>query len=935
MMPRLVPQVPTLALIIGLYAFATVPVVEGGIRVSSIQCISRQNPTGVDPDRVTFSWQMESEERGQVQTAYQILLATSREKLAVGETDLWNSGKVKSRQSIQLPYRHKPLASAQMCYWKARVWDKDGAPSEWSPVGQFVTGLRSAADWGSARWIGHQELPEKSRLVPGVHIGESQAKTLHFDQPIVPLFRKSFEVKKPVKKAFIFISGLGHYELYSNGAKVEDDFLSPGWTDYERTCLYNTYEVTSLLKVGENMLGVMVGNGFHHISPERYWKLSVAYGMPKMICLLRIHYADGSEEAISSGPDWKTAPSPLTFSSIYGGEDYDARLEQPGWATAGFDDSLWKTASLVDPPEGALKPETGFPLRIHETFPAVKISQPLPGTYLYDFGQNCSGIVRLTVQGKKGQTLKLIPAELINRQSLANQKASGEPYFWSYTLRGDQPEVWTPRFTYYGFRYVQVEGATPASESRNSEGPKILDLQLLHTRNSAPPRGRFECSSELFNRIYHLIDWAIRSNFASVLTDCPHREKLGWLEQTYLMGEAVHFQYDLYHLYGKQIRDMMDAQLVSGLVPDIAPEYVEFREGFRDSPEWGSASVILPMLLYRWYGDLAPAKQAYPMMKKYVHYLGTKADQHILSHGLGDWYDLGPRFPGEAQLTPKAVTATAIYYYDVSLMEEYAGILGFPEEAAEYRKLASKIRKAFNKSFFNEETGIYSTGSQTAMAMPLCVGLVEEKNRNRVFDNLVRAVEKDGKALTAGDIGFHFLVKALAGGGADDLLYSMNSRDDVPGYGFQLKKQATALTESWAALEEVSNNHLMLGHLMEWFFTGLAGINQADDSIAYEKIILRPQMIEPLQWAKSGFDCPYGEVLSSWKREGDVRTLEVKIPVNTEAEVHLSVKPGMIVFEGGTAIGKRKGLAIKKRSDKAWVLKVGSGQYRFEIRTVK
>jgi alpha-L-rhamnosidase len=905
-----------------------------GLQVTGMQCNNKENPLGINPDRVTFSWQMESDQRGEIQTAYQLLLASTLEKLTSGEADVWDSGKVISRQSLQLPCRHNALASGQRYFWKVRVWDKEGIVSSWSPDGNFVTGLRSPADWGDSRWIGYEELPGQFHLKPGIHsIGKDQ--TFKFQRPITPLLRKTLELKKQVKSAFIFISGLGHYELYSNGSKVGDDFLAPGWTDYDKTCLYNTYDLTHRLTPGKNSLGVIVGNGFYNITPERYWKLSLAYGMPKIICQLHIEYEDGSRETISSGPEWRCAPSPITFTSIYGGEDYDARMEQPGWATPNFDDSAWKKVLTVAAPQGQLKAEEAYPLKVLEEIPVSKITRPASGAYLYDFGQNCSGVVRLTVQGRKGQTLRLIPAELLNRNAQANQKASGAPYLWSYTLRGEQPEIWIPRFTYYGFRYVQVEGADPASALGTADRPQILDLKLLHTRNSAPVRGHFECSSELLNRIYHLIDWAIRSNFASVLTDCPHREKLGWLEQTYLMGEGIHFNYDLYHLYSKQVHDMMDAQQASGLVPDIAPEYVEFVSGFRDSPEWGSASIILPMLLYRWYGDQGPLEEAYPVMKRYVDYLGTKADRHILSHGLGDWYDLGPRFPGEAQLTPKALTATAIYYYDVKLLEKSAGLLGLRADETRYQKLAEEIQQAFNKHFFNQETGIYSTGSQTAMAMPLCVGLVEERNREKVFNNLIRAINGKGKALTAGDIGFHFLVKALADGGAADLLYTMNSREDVPGYGFQLKKNATALTESWAALKEVSNNHLMLGHIMEWFFTGLAGINQAEDSTAYEKIVIRPQMIEALQWTRSEFDCPYGKIRSSWKGAAGARILEVEIPVNAQAEVQIPFKDGMALFESGRAIGTCPEIALKKPANGKWFLTIGSGKYRFEIKAAK
>jgi len=495
--------------------------------------------------------------------------------------------------------------------------------------------------------------------------------------------------------------------------------------------------------------------------------------------------------------------------------------------------------------------EKDFPVEIKESISVKTIKKLTDGNFLYDFAQNASGIIELKVQGKKGQVVRLTPSELITKENQPNQSASGSPYSFSYTLKGDGVEIWRPRFTYYGFRYVKVEGAVPASEKTMGETARILDLKLLHNRNVTPSTGTFSCSNGLFNRTFDLINWGIKSNLQSVLTDCPHREKLGWLEQTFLMGSSVHFNFDLYELYRKQVNDMMEAQLTNGLVPDIAPEYVPFDGGFRDSPEWGSASVILPWLIYKWYGDVSVMEKAWPMMVRYVEYLKGKSDKHIVSHGLGDWFDYGPRQPGEAQLTPKALTATSIYYYDVKLMSEMASVLKKTEEQTKLAAMAKEIKAAFNAKFFNPEKGVISTGSQTAMAMPWCVGLVDERYKTKVLQNLEDSIRTQGKPLTAGDVGFRYLVEALTFGGKSQLLYEMNARDDVPGYGFQLKKGATALTESWPALENVSNNHLMLGHLMDWFYAGLGGISQTEKSVAYKEIVIRPEMVGDLTWVKS------------------------------------------------------------------------------------
>lgn len=375
---------------------------------------------------------------------------------------------------------------------------------------------------------------------------------------------------------------------------------------------------------------------------------------------------------------------------------------------------------------------------------------------------------------------------------------------------------------------------------------------------------------------------------------------------------------------------MMEAQLENGLVPDIAPEYVAFDGGFRDSPEWGSASVILPWMIYQWYGDASVMEKAWPMMVRYVEYLKSKSDHHILSHGLGDWFDLGPKQPGEAQLTPKALTATSIYYYDVKLLSEMAEVLKKTDDLKRLSAWANDIKTAFNSKFFNPETGVISTGSQTAMAMPWCVGLVDEQYKAKVIQNLEDSIRKQGKPLTAGDVGFHYLVEALTTSGKSQLLYEMNARDDVPGYGFQLKKGATALTESWAALENVSNNHLMLGHLMDWFYTGLGGISQNNTSVAYKEIVIKPEMVGDLTWVKTNYQSPYGKIRSEWEKSEKTVKMKVTIPANTTALVFIPFSSGSVIKESGKDISGVINIQVVDEENGRKIVKVGSGEYEFE-----
>jgi hypothetical protein len=903
------------------------------IRVTTLQCEHLANPLGIDAERPVFSWQLESAGRGCRQTAYELQVAARRDDLDKATALVWSSGKNNSAVSIRVPYAGSPLHAAQTYYWRVRVWNQQHQVSAWSETACFTTGLYQASDWSHARWIGYEDLPDSMRVIPGLHYPAKQAGSKLARRAVVPLFRKDFRLRGNIRQALVFICGLGQYEMYINGNKAGDRFLAPGWTNYDKRCLYNTYDVTALLRSGSNTLGVMVGNGFYYINRERYFKLATAFGLPKLICKLQVTYTDGSADTLVSDTSWKTTASPLLFSSIYGGENYDARLEQDGWPTPGFNDAGWKQALLVQPPRGQLQAETGYPVKINERFTVKNKTRPADSVEVYDFGQNMSGIIQLKVKGKKGETIKLTPAELLTDQGFANQKATGKPYYFSYTLKGDGEETWQPFFTYYGFRYVQVE--TMPADSATPKSLQLLDLQALHTGNAAPATGSFSCDNPLFNRIYTLINRAIKSNVQSVVTDCPHREKLGWLEQDYLMGGAIHANMDIYHLYKKLVYDMMDAQTPEGLVPDIAPEYVFFDDkgfGFRDSPEWGSACVILPWLLYQWYNDETIVAEAYPMMVRYVCYLGTRAKNHLLDYGLGDWYDLGPNPPGVAQLTPKAVTASAMYYYNLVLLRQMAALLHKGKDARRLHAQASAVKKAFNQQFFNKQTGVYATGSQTAMAMPLCTGLVNRRYRQKVFTHLTDSITFHQLRLTAGDIGFHFLVQALHEGGADQLLYDMNNRDDVPGYGYQLKKGATTLTESWAALKEVSNNHLMLGHIMEWLYNGLGGIEQAAQG--YSEIRIDPRPVKGLGQVKASYASPYGPVVSEWQKTDSAFSLHVQVPCNTRALVYLPAADRRFITESGKPLQQQKEIRFKGYKNGKTVLQLASGSYDFVVKKV-
>ncbi|MEP6675954.1 MAG: family 78 glycoside hydrolase catalytic domain [Ferruginibacter sp.] len=896
------------------------------LSISNLRCDYSRDPIGVDNIIPQLSWELSSPLRNTLQAGYRILVSDDSLQLEKNIADVWDSKEIRSGASIQVAYAGKPLISAKKYFWKVLVWDHNGFKSDFSKTASWQMGLLNSSDWNNSKWIAYDQLPDSNIIVPAIHGGGKKALGKRKD--ILPMFRKNFTVSKLMKQATMFICGLGQFELSINGTKTGDHFLDPGWTKYDKHALYVSFDVTNQLQSGMNTIGVMLGNGFYYVPSERYRKLTGAYGYPKMICRMIIEYADGSTDNIYSNGSWKTTASPVIFSSIYGGEDYDANLEQRNWNTKNFDDKNWNNVTIVTGPP-MLNSQTAEPLKVMEVFTPVKSTKIKEGTWIYDMGQNASGIPQIKVKGKKGDTVKVITAELINEDGSANQKATGSPSYYQYILKGNTNETWQPRFTYYGFRYIQIENVRAVLESGNTTLPYINEVKALHTRNAADTSGSFSCSNDLFNKTETLIEWSVKSNMASVFTDCPHREKLGWLEEAHLVGASIKYRYDIATLCRKVIHDMMMAQTEEGLVPEIAPEFVKFEEPFRDSPEWGSNCILLPWYIYQWYGDKQTLVESYDMMKRYVAYLEKKSNNHILTQGLGDWYDLGPNSLGVSQLTTKGITATAFFYYDLSVLEKIARLLSKNDDQKKFTMLAAEVKTAFNKMFFNNDLKQYGSGSQASNAIAVYMNLVNPEDKDAVVENIVKDIRSRNNALSAGDIGYRYLLKVLDEAGRSDMIFDMNNRSDVAGYGYQLAKGATALTESWQALPTVSNNHLMLGHIMEWFYEGLAGISEAADAVGFNKIIIRPQVVGNITSAKATFHCPYGMISSNWTRSNDEFDIKVQIPANTTALVELPLfKKDAVLDEDGP----KNTFRILKRSEKNIVIRIGSGNYHFTLK---
>lgn len=900
--------------------------------ITDIRCQHTDTPYGVDTRTPVFSWELGSDTRGAGQSAYQIIVSDSEKKLSKGIGDMWDSGKVMSTESLGAVYAGKPLESGKRYYWKVRVWDKKGSRTKWSDPALLQMGLLEQSDWNGADWIALETAEADELIVPGYQHAGNEVKQLR-KEPLMPQFRKEFTLKSsPVESAVMYISGLGNFVLSINGNRVGDHFLDPAWSKYDKSSRYVTFDITDMLRPGSNAIGVRLGNGFLHIPRDesRYIKLLTTYGFPMMRSKLIVTYKDGSSEVIDSDTSWKVTKSPVTYSSIYGGEDYDARMEQDGWNMPGFDDSGWQQAVTADN-GSSMKSQTSPSLGVRRRFRPVDIYESQKGVYIYDFGQNASGIVELRAKGKAGDRIEMRPGEYLTEDGLSNQNNSGKNYYFSYTLGGDGEETWSPESSYYGFRFMELHGGVPAGFPNPDGLPVVEDMEMLHISNGSENVGSFKCSDQMFNDIFSLIDWSVRSNLSHVLTDCPHREKLGWLEVAHLMSNSIAYNFDIRHMYSGLVENMKDCIQPNGLVPNTAPEYAEFPHDFRDSPEWGSSAVILPWFLYKWYGDIKMLEESYPMMAAYTDYLTGRSDNHLLFHGLGDWYDLGPGHPGYSQLTERGLTPTAIYYHDLTIMEQTARLLGKEEDAARYASLAGEVKKAFNDRFFNKEKGYYDKGSQTANAMPIFLGLVDEEYKNGCLNQIVEDIQSRGNSITSGDIGFSYLLRTLLQEGESELVYDMNSQSDRPGYGYQLKQGATSLTESWEALKTSSHNHCMLGHLMEWLYGAIGGIRPNAESVAFKEFIINPEPVGDITSASVSFRSPYGMITNEWKIEDGIFREKVTVPVGTCAKLHLSAPSPEDIIVNGESVKHQPYIRYVGREKDKYVFEVASGKYDIEI----
>ncbi len=862
----------------------------------NLRCEYLQNPLGVDISRPRLSWSIEGAGSNQCQSAYRIMVSSTKDSLQTGDYDLWDSGKVDGGCLQSVEYGGQALSSGQRAWWKVMLWDRDNHSLPESPPAWWEMGLLHREDW-HGRWI---------------------AATTDTSFEGAPLLRNEFRLKSRIKRARAYICGLGYYELRLNGVRVGERLLDPAFTNYDKRVLYVTYDITSCLAEGDNAVGVILGNGWYNVHTEAEWDFHKApwRASPRFLLEMRIEYTDGGSEIVSSGSEWKTTAGPVIYNSIYGGETYDARLEKAGWDIVGYDDTAWNGVKMVEPPAGALKAMLMAPASVMMIMNPVSLAEPSPDTYIYDMGQNFAGCVRLTVRGPRGVKVTLKYGERLNKdgtldqENIAQYVKLGDParrfQTDEYILKGDQTETWASSFTYHGFQYVEVRGLT--------EKPKLDDLCGLAINTAVERAGRFFCSNKMLNKVWRNSLWSYASNLIGYPTDCPHREKNGWTGDAHLAAEQGIMNFDVAVVYTKWMADLCDAQRDNGALPVIVPTggWGQFEERGNICPAWDSAVVLIPWYMFIYYGDKRILKDNYRQMRRYVDCMSRMADDYIIYGGLGDWCPAGEE-------TPVELLSTAYYYSDTILLSRIAGMLGLHEDKENYVCLAQEIQNAFDKKFFDPTIGRYGNGSQTSFCCALYHGLVKDRYKSAVLQRLLQKIETGGWRLDTGIMGAKYLLRVLTDNGWADIAYHLAAGMDYPGWGYWIKQGASTLWENWNG--ENSRNHIMFGDISAWFYQGLAGINADPLYPGFEHIIIRPNPVQDLEFVQAEYRSVRGRIYSNWRKEGKKVVFDIGIPVNTTATICLPADETEAFFGTGKVWEK------KRRS----IYEVGAGNHSFEI----
>lgn len=895
---------------------------ESNIHIQNLRCEYLEDPLAVGVAAPRLSWTLDSNERAQKQTAYQILVAGSEEKLRQNIADLWDSGKVLSDQTNQIVYEGKSLKSRMKCCWKVRIWDQDGRVTGWSSPGFWAMGLLEKSDF-KARWVGYDR-PRKN--LPEVKVG--YIKTHKVKLPPAVCLRKTFNIEKPVSRAVIYASALGIYELHINGRRVGNDYFTPGWTNYKKRIYYNTYDVTGMLGPGKNALGAVLSDGWY--AGYLGWKPKRDnYGdKTRFFAQLYVEYEDGTSDVIITDGTWKANTSPIREADLYMGETYDATKELPGWANSGYDDTSWKPVDVTEHIAAVLQPYPGAAVRKFDEIKPVSVSEPKPGIFVFDMARNFAGFARLKVRGARGSKITLHFGERLKADgtvyltNLRNARAAD-----TYICKGTGTEIYQPRFTFHGFQYVQVAGY-PGT-------PSLDDITGIAVGSDIPVAGSFVCSDKTANRLYNNIVTTQRSNFIDIPTDCPQRdERLGWTGDAQVFIRAATYNNDVAAFFTKWLADLADAQRSDGAYPDVAPRVIA---GGCGTAGWADAGVICPWTIYRVYGDKRVLEKYYDNMAGWIDFCKKNSYNLIRpAKGYGDWLSIDAE-------TDRAVLATAYFAHSTKLMARISRALGRKSGAQKYSRLFEQIKKRFNEKFVADD-GVIKSDTQTVYVLALKFGLLEPDKRAIAISRLMDRIRQRDWHLSTGFIGTKDLMTTLTEFGRTDVAYKLFGNDTFPSWGFSIKQGATSIWERWdgwtpkKGFQDPNMNsfaHYSFGAVAEWMFETIGGIDT--DGPGFRNIIIKPQPGGNLTRAKASYNSINGPVATSWKLDGDNFTIDVTIPANTEATLYIPTEDVLSVAEGGqkAAFDNIKGVDFIRAEDNAAVFHLGSGNYRFSSKILE
>ena len=843
--------------------------------ITSLRCEYIEVPLGIDVQKPRFMWNIESKSDCK-QNAYRIIIASSKDMLVKGEADIWDSGKT-ATDSQMAYYDGGKLQSHTRYWWMVEAWlDNEHTISvpAW-----FETGKMSASDW-KASWITDE---------------------YDTDYEPSPMFRKDFELHKEISSARCYISGLGYYELFLNGKKVSNNMLDPGFTDYGKRVLYATHDISDMLKQGNNAVGVQLGNGWYNEQTPTVWNFHRApwRNRPRMVCEIHVCYTDGSSDVVLSDESWTTSTGAILFDNIHVGVTYDARKEQPGWNATGFDDSKWQKPLLTECPAPIMEAMKMPPISFSELVTPVAVTKKDDKTYVFDMGINFAGVCLLKVKGNKGVGITMRHGEMLDDDGNVDQRninmhlrpRNSREIIQTdvYILKGEGTEEFLPPFTYHGFRYVEVTLSEPINLEKDALTGVIMHSDVKKT-------GSFECSDELLNEIHEICNRSYLSNLFGIPTDCPTREKNGWMADGFMVQEAGIFTYDSRNIYAKWVKDMIDTQEENGNVAGISPTSWKWDSNWA-GPIWDAAIFIVPSYLYQYTGDIETMHEVYTTAERYLKYIETTADERgLINHGLEDWLFYKAR-------TKVDFMASCYVYQDYLLMAEMTRLTGRGEgESQKYLDKAEVMKKRINDNFFDPQTISYSNKTQLSYALPLQMHIVPDAYRERLAENLRKTMEDNDYSLDFGFIGSVMVPDALSETGNTDVAFRMATKTTMPSWGYWIKETgATSLYETWDIkrnIGDASLNHPSMGAISAWMYKYIAGINTDPEAPAFKKIIIKPAFVQGLDWAKASVESQYGPITSEWKRDGDKVTLNIAIPATSTATLIIPGKKAKTIKGG-------------------------------------